>query len=174
MYCINSAQNIYSMKFDCLPNNVLTSNGFKLKYVAPGRFSLSICCLDVRTESLCSIAFTYKTSIIGLGHSLISYSHTYMYNAKSGVGMGREGTSLLHMCRWGFESPPRENFEKMKQNYAIWPDQAFYRGLNSSEINKKICLQNIENDKEKTGVFLNHKCPQWQKSPKFTIFSIEP
>ena len=53
-------------------------------------------------------------------------------------------------------------------------DQAFYRGLNSSEINKKICLQNIENDKEKTGVFLKQKCPRWQQSPKFTIFSIEP
>ena len=38
----------------------LTSNGFRLKYVAPGRRSRSICCSDVRTESRFSIAFTWE------------------------------------------------------------------------------------------------------------------
>lgn len=37
-----------------------TSKGFKLKYVLPGRNSLSICNFGVRTESLSSIALTCK------------------------------------------------------------------------------------------------------------------
>jgi len=39
----------------------LTSNGFKLKYVAPGLVSRSICCLGVNTESCFSISFTLQT-----------------------------------------------------------------------------------------------------------------
>ena len=37
---------------------ILTSKGLRLKYVAPGRVSRSICCLLVNTESRCSIALT--------------------------------------------------------------------------------------------------------------------
>lgn len=46
----------------------LTSNGFRLKYVEPGRFSLSICCCEVKTESCFSMAFTWKKIITN--HSL--------------------------------------------------------------------------------------------------------
>lgn len=37
-----------------------TSNGFKLKYVDPGRNRRLICCSDVSTESLASICLTYS------------------------------------------------------------------------------------------------------------------
>lgn len=37
-----------------------TSNGFKLKYVDPGRSKRFICCSDVNTESRASIFFTYN------------------------------------------------------------------------------------------------------------------
>lgn len=39
-----------------------TSNGFKLKYVEPGRRSLSSCCFGVSTESRFSISLTWNTS----------------------------------------------------------------------------------------------------------------
>ena len=37
-----------------------TSNGLRLKYVAPGLISLSICCFDVIVESCFSMALTLK------------------------------------------------------------------------------------------------------------------
>lgn len=40
-----------------------TSKGFKLKYVEPGRKSLSICCFGVNTESLFSISLTCKARV---------------------------------------------------------------------------------------------------------------
>lgn len=50
-------QHIFNMK---APRTLLTSNGFRLKYVEPGRNNRSICCLDVSTESRFSICFTCK------------------------------------------------------------------------------------------------------------------
>ena len=42
-----------------IENNLFTSNGFRLKYVAPGRSKRLICCSGVKTESRFSIALTY-------------------------------------------------------------------------------------------------------------------
>lgn len=48
----------YSFSFDRKSFDI-TSNGFRLKYVAPGRSKRLICCSGVKTESRFSIALTY-------------------------------------------------------------------------------------------------------------------